>query len=165
MAVVSLIVAMTNDRVIGADNGLPWRLPADLKRFKAITMGKPILMGRKTWESIGRPLPGRRNIVISRNPEYVAEGAEVLASLEDALAASADAEEVMIMGGANIYEQALPLVDKMYLTLIDLDVAGDAHFPAFDMGDWQQVAEEVCLQDAVAGQPAFQYRFVDLVRQ
>lgn len=169
---VSLIVAMANDRVIGVDNTLPWRLSADLKRFKAITMGKPIIMGRKTWESIGRPLPGRLNIVVSRNADYLAEGAKVVNSLDAAIAlASQDhSDEIMIMGGANLYGQALPYVDKMYITHIDLDVQGDAWFPEYDAEQWRVVAEEQCHQAALLdddnqeAQAAFDYRFVDLER-
>lgn len=172
MSQVSLIVAMANDRVIGVDNTLPWRLSADLKRFKAITMGKPIIMGRKTWESIGRPLPGRLNIVVSRNADYLADGAQVVNSLDAALALAnaEDSEEIMIMGGANLYEQALPKVDTMYLTLIDLDVDGDAWFPAYDDTQWQMIAEESHHQPALLDdndqqvQAAFDYRFVDLQR-
>lgn len=168
MTTISLIVAMANDRVIGVDNTLPWRLSADLKRFKAMTMNKPIIMGRKTWDSIGRPLPGRLNIVVSRNPNYPAEGAVVVTSLKAAIerAQQQAVDEVMIMGGANLYEQALPLVDKMYLTLIDLDIAGDAWFPVYEASAWQIAAEECCHQEALPdhGQPAFDYRFVDLVR-
>lgn len=169
---VSLIVAMANDRVIGVDNTLPWRLSADLKRFKAITMGKPIIMGRKTWESIGRPLPGRLNIVVSRNADYLAEGAKVVNSLDAAidLANQDNADELMIMGGANLYEQALPYVNKMYLTQIDLNVKGDAWFPAYNESEWECVNEEQCHQIALLNdqgeitQRAFDYRFVDLQR-
>lgn len=171
MTTVSLIVAMANDRVIGVDNTLPWRLSADLKRFKAITMGKPIIMGRKTWDSIGRPLPGRLNIVISRNAGYPAEGAEVVTSLEQAIerAKQEQADEIMIMGGANIYGQALPIVNKMYLTHIDLKIDGDAWFPEYNSEQWQTVHEEVHEQDAIeladgTVQPALEYRFVDLQR-
>ena len=170
MTQVSLIVAMANDRVIGIDNTLPWRLPADLKRFKATTMGKPIIMGRKTWDSIGRPLPGRLNIVISRNADYPAEGAKVVTSLEAAitLAEQEAADEIMIMGGANIYEQAMPLVNKMYLTLIDLNIKGDAWFPKYDPSLWNVAQVEHCHQEALhsetAQQPAFDSSFVDLVR-
>lgn len=170
MTQISLIAAMANDRVIGIDNTLPWRLSADLKRFKATTMGKPIIMGRKTWDSIGRPLPGRLNIVISRNADYPAEGAQVVTSLQAAidLAKAEQADEIMIMGGANIYAQALPLVDKMYLTLIDLTIKGDACFPVYDPSLWNVAATEHCQQEAISSeafqQAAFNYSFVDLVR-
>ena len=170
MSTLSLIVAMANGRVIGIDNTLPWRLPADLKRFKATTMGKPIIMGRKTWDSIGRPLPGRLNIVISRNGDYPAEGACVVTSLEAAiaLAEQEQVDEIMIMGGANIYQQAMPLVDKMYLTIIDLDIAGDAWFPEYDSSRWRVVSETPChqvaFQSETTQQVAFDYVFVDLER-
>jgi dihydrofolate reductase len=168
MTTISLIVAMANDRVIGIDNTLPWRLSADLKRFKATTMGKPIIMGRKTWDSIGRPLPGRLNIVISRNGSYPAEGAKVVTSLEAAIALAKQegTAEIMIMGGANIYQQAMPLVDKMYITMIDLDIEGDAWFPEYDAAQWRVEQEESCHQEAISTdtvqQVAFDYRFVDL---
>lgn len=159
---------MANERVIGVDNTLPWRLSADLKRFKATTMGKPIIMGRKTWDSIGRPLPGRLNIVISRNGDYPAQGAEVVTSLDAAIrrAQQEPVDEIMIMGGANIYQQALSLVDKMYLTIIDLDISGDAWFPDYDSTAWHVQREERCHQEAVEteNQPAFDYFFVDLLR-
>lgn len=170
MTTLSLIVAMANDRVIGIDNTLPWRLSADLKRFKATTMGKPIVMGRKTWDSIGRPLPGRLNIVISRNADYPAEGAAVVTSLEAAIALAGQeaSDEIMIMGGANIYEQAMSRVDKMYLTLINLDIKGDAWFPEYDTAQWRVEQEEACHQEAISSeaiqQEAFDYAFVDLVR-
>lgn len=140
---VSLIVAMAKDRVIGKENGLPWHLPADLKYFKATTMGKPIVMGRKTFESIGRPLPGRKNIVITRNPEWQAEGITVCASLADARHQCVDADEVMIIGGAQIYAATLPSVDRVYLTEVDTIVeGGDAYFPAIDESEWHEVSRE-----------------------
>ena len=141
MSRLSLIVAMDNNRLIGRDNQLPWRLPADLQHFKATTMGKPIVMGRKTWESLGRPLPGRTNIVITRNEDYLAEGAVVVHSLQAALA-EADAEEVMVIGGANLYAQALPQVDRLYLTRVDGDFKGDAWFPEFSESEWLLSATE-----------------------
>jgi len=138
---VSLIWAMADNRVIGIENRLPWKLPADMRWFRQQTMGKPIVMGRMTFESFGaRPLPGRRNLIVSRNPDYVAEGAEVFTSLEAALAAVAEDEEVMVIGGASLYTQALPLADRLYMTLVHAEVAGDAHFPEFDMSEWREVA-------------------------
>ena len=138
---ISMIVAMAHDRVIGKDNQMPWHLPADLAHFKRVTLGKPVLMGRKTFESIGRPLPGRRNLVISRNPDYQAEGIEVVGSVEAALAllAGSSVEELMVIGGGHLYAEMLPSADCLYLTRIDLAVEGDTRFPAFDDGQWQRV--------------------------
>lgn len=130
---------MTRDRVIGRDNAMPWYLPADLKRFKSLTMGKPIIMGRKTFESLGRVLPGRRHIVISRKQDYAPAGTEVVASLDAALAAVAGEKEVFVIGGAEIYREVLPRADRLYITLIDTDMEGDVHFPSFDMDDWRGV--------------------------
>ncbi|MCF3096183.1 type 3 dihydrofolate reductase [Aeromonas australiensis] len=137
---ISMIAAMAHDRVIGKDNQMPWHLPADLAHFKRVTLGKPVLMGRKTFESIGRPLPGRRNLVISRNPDYQAEGIEVVGSVEAALAllAGSSVEELMVIGGGHLYAEMLPSADCLYLTRIDLAVEGDTRFPAFDDGQWQR---------------------------
>jgi len=137
-ATVRLVVAYADNRTIGRDNDLPWRLRGDLAHFKATTMGRPIIMGRKTWESLGRPLPGRQNIVITRNPGFQAEGATVVPSLEAALQASAPAPEVCVIGGAQIYAQALPLADIISATEVHADVEGDAHFPALDASQWQE---------------------------
>ncbi|MGH1409042.1 MAG: type 3 dihydrofolate reductase [Aeromonas sp.] len=141
---ISMIAAMAHDRVIGKDNQMPWHLPADLAHFKRVTLGKPVLMGRKTFESIGRPLPGRRNLVISRNPDYQAEGIEVVGSVEAALAllAGSSVEELMVIGGGHLYAEMLPSADCLYLTQIDLAVEGDTRFPAFDDGQWQRIACE-----------------------
>ncbi|HDO1383050.1 TPA: type 3 dihydrofolate reductase [Aeromonas veronii] len=138
---ISMIAAMAHDRVIGKDNQMPWHLPADLAHFKRVTLGKPVLMGRKTFESIGRPLPGRRNLVISRNPGYQAEGIEVVRSVEAALAllAGSSVEELMVIGGGHLYAEMLPSADCLYLTQIDLAVEGDTRFPAFDDGQWQRI--------------------------
>ncbi|MBA2082953.1 type 3 dihydrofolate reductase [Aeromonas veronii] len=138
---ISMIAAMAHDRVIGKDNQMPWHLPADLAHFKRVTLGKPVLMGRKTFESIGRPLPGRRNLVISRNPGYQAEGIEVVGSVEAALAllTGSSVEELMVIGGGHLYAEMLPSADCLYLTRIDLAVEGDTRFPAFDDGQWQRV--------------------------
>lgn len=130
--ILSLIVAMTRARVIGVNNTLPWRLPGDLKRFKQITMGHPIVMGRKTYDSIGKPLPGRRNIVITRQADLVIPGADVVHSLTEALLLLHDSLEVFVIGGAQIFEEALPQADKLYVTWIEEDIQGDAYFPEFD---------------------------------
>lgn len=146
MAELCLIVAMTPERVIGVNNTLPWHLPRDLQHFKKTTMGCPVIMGRKTWESIGRPLPGRQNIVVSRNVGYQAEGAEVVTSLVEAQqAASAntpDVSQVFVIGGANIYEQALAMADRLYLTEVEAAVDGDAWFPQTAESDWEIEAQE-----------------------
>ena len=133
---ISLIAAMGRNREIGLDGRMPWHLPADFAHFKSVTMGKPIIMGRKTYESIGKPLPGRTNIVLSRNTETHFEGVVCVTTFDDALAAVADAEEVMIIGGSSIYEMLLPQTDRMYLTFVDGDFEGDAWFPGFDENQW-----------------------------
>jgi dihydrofolate reductase len=133
---LSLIAAMDSNRLIGRNNQLPWHLPADLQHFKATTMGKPIIMGRKTWESLGRPLPGRTNIVITRNESYIAEGATVTNSLDEALHTVRDSEESVIIGGANLYAQALPRVDRLHLTRVEGEFEGDAWFPEFSAAEW-----------------------------
>lgn len=142
LPLITLVVAMANDRVIGVDNQLPWHLPEDLKHFKAVTLGKPIIMGRKTWDSIGRPLPGRRNIVVTRQADWQAAGAEVVHSLPEALASVGDVAEACVIGGGELFAQALPVAHKMELTLIALDVAGDAWFPQWDEDAWQLQARE-----------------------
>ena len=139
---ISLIVAASTNNVIGAAGDLPWRLSADLKHFKAITMGKPIVMGRKTWESIGRPLPGRQNIVITRQADYRAEGCTVVASPDDAIVAAGDVEEIMIIGGGHIYEAFLPLADRIYLTRVHAEIEGDAFLPGILESEWQFVSRE-----------------------
>ncbi|MEO2268341.1 type 3 dihydrofolate reductase [Pseudoalteromonas sp. YIC-656] len=134
---VSMIAAMAHNRVIGKDNDMPWHLPADLKHFKEVTLGKPVIMGRKTLESIGRALPGRKNIVISRNSDYQFEGAQTVTSVQEALECVGEVDEVMIIGGGNIYEQCLPISSTLYLTFIDLEVDGDTRFPDYEsMGPW-----------------------------
>lgn len=140
MARVSLIVAMARNGVIGRDGGLPWHLPEDLRHFKELTLGKPIIMGRLTHESIGRPLPGRTNIVISRNPAHDAPGCVVVTSLADAIKHAATLVgvdgEVMVIGGAQIYREALPRADRLYLTRVEVDAEGDTVFPELDASDW-----------------------------
>ena len=137
---VSLIWAMADNRVIGIHNRLPWKLPADMQWFRQHTLGKPIVMGRLTFESFGaKPLPGRRNIVISRNHDYHAAGIEVAASLEEAVVMAGEVEEVMVIGGASIYQQALPLANRLYMTLVHAEPAGDAWFPDFPLEEWREV--------------------------
>jgi len=136
---VSLIAAVAANGVIGADNRLPWRLPADLARFKTLTWGKPILMGRKTHESIGRPLPGRLNIVLSRNPAYRAAACCVVKDYAQALSMAHGAEELMVIGGASLYQDFLDVADRMYLTVIEKNFQGDAYFPSYEVDDWTEV--------------------------
>jgi dihydrofolate reductase len=138
---LSLIVARASNGVIGKDNQLPWRLPADLKYFKAVTMGKPIVMGRKTFESIGRPLPGRQNIVVSRNPDFMSDGITVVHSVEAAIAAANEAAEIMLIGGTELYTLSLSLADKVYLTEIHQDFDGDARFPNLD-SQWKEISRD-----------------------
>ncbi len=141
---ISFVVAVSRNGVIGREGGLPWHISSDLKRFKEITMGKPVIMGRKTWDSLPkRPLPGRRNIVITRQPDVRAEGAEVVASPEEALALCAGEAELAVIGGGEVYKLFWPHVDRLYLTEVDLDVEGDTHFPAPDPSEWREVAREV----------------------
>jgi dihydrofolate reductase len=137
-ASLSLIVAYSRNRTIGRDNALPWRLPGDLAHFKRTTLGKPIIMGRKTWESLGRPLPGRLNIVVTRDRAYAATGATVVNDLDAAVAACGDMPHAFIIGGAQIYAAALELADEIIATEVDADVEGDAFFPALS-GEWQEV--------------------------
>jgi len=136
---ISLIVAMAQNGVIGRANALPWRLPEDLKRFKEYTLGKPILMGRKTFESIGRPLPGRLNLVLTRDTGWDAEGVTVVHSVEEALQQTRSSEELVAIGGAEIYRLLLPLAHRIYLTHVHADVPGDTFFPAFDPAQWDDV--------------------------
>ncbi len=145
---ISIIAALARNRVIGVDNRLPWRLPADLKFFRCTTLGHAVIMGRKNYESIGRPLPQRRNIVLSTDPGYRAPGCEVRQSLAAALAAASDDPEIFIIGGANLYAQALPLAERMYLTLIEAEFAGDARFPDYDEKEWREIAREEHAPDA-----------------
>ncbi len=150
---VALIVACARNRAIGLNNKMPWHLPEDLKYFKRVTLGKPVVMGRNTFESIGRPLPGRPNIVISRNAGYSAPGITLVHSIEEALAKAqtllpADQHEVMVMGGAQIYAQALPLADRLYLTEVDAEPEADAFFPEFKRSEWQEISRETHNPDA-----------------
>jgi dihydrofolate reductase len=138
---ISIIVAASENGVIGAGGALPWRLSDDLRHFKAVTMGKPIVMGRKTWESIGRPLPGRRNIVVTRQTGFEAPGCDVVTSTEQAIAVAGNAEEVMIIGGSQVYALFLPVADRVYLTRVHAEVEGDAFFPALDGGTWRLVSD------------------------
>lgn len=139
---VSIIAAIDRNQLIGRDGELPWRLPADLKYFKRMTIGKPIVMGRRTWQSLDRPLPGRPNIVLTRNAEYKPDGAIVVRDLDQALAVFSDAPELMIIGGGQLYRSALPIANRLYLTRIDDEFEGDAWFPRIDWPDWNLVSEQ-----------------------
>jgi dihydrofolate reductase len=142
---VSLVAAVARNGVIGRDGTIPWRIPEDMQRFRALTMGHPVLMGRRTWESLParfRPLPGRRNVVVTRNPEWRGEGAIRAGSLEEALELVEDAPRVFVIGGAELYASALPLADELVLTEIDADVEGDTFFPAFGRSDFVEVERE-----------------------
>jgi dihydrofolate reductase len=144
--------------VIGKNNQLPWKISADLQFFKKATMGYPIIMGRKTWESIGRPLPGRRNIIVSRNPDYQANGAELVSSLDQALQSLRDFERVFVIGGQQLFNQAFPLADQLFITEIELEVEGDTFFEVPDPQNWQIV------EQTAASEGDIQFRYVTLNR-
>ncbi len=149
---------MDRNRVIGKDNSLPWKLPADMKRFKELTKGKPVIMGRATFESIGNPLPNRTNIVLTREKNFKAEGCVVVHSVDDALKAAKGNEEIMVIGGANVYSQFIKISDRMYLTLIDEDFEGDAYFPEYDESEWKETFREEHEESNL------RFAFVDLER-
>lgn len=160
---LSLIAALAENGVIGRDNKLPWHLPNDLKYFRAVTIGKPVIMGRRTWESLGRPLPGRTNIVITRQSGYEASGAKVVSTLDAALQLAAQValidgqDECVVIGGAEIYALALPRCERLYLTEVHATVEGDAYFPPFDRARWREVRRE---RFAAEGPNPFDYSFV-----
>lgn len=159
---LSISVAMAENRVIGINNKMPWHLSADLQYFKKITMGKPILMGRRTFESIGRPLPGRENIIISRNPDYQQHGCQVFQSIESAIESCIGSEELMVIGGASFYQAILPKASHLYLTQIHQTFEGDTYFPEFDRSEWYEV-ERVDVTDDESVD--FDYSFVTLEHQ
>ena len=162
---ISLIVAVSRNGAIGLNNQLPWYLPEDLKYFKSVTMGKPLIMGRKTFDSIGRPLPGRANIVLTRDSRWTSDGVEVVQSVEQALVAgeiaceAADVDEIMVIGGEQIYRMTIDLADRIYLTQVDTDAEGDAFFPDIDLNNWSQT--RVKLPEIIDKHP---YRFLVLDR-
>ncbi|WMD20094.1 dihydrofolate reductase [Achromobacter seleniivolatilans] len=158
-ASLTLIVAYSTNRVIGRDNALPWKLPGDLAHFKRSTLGHPIIMGRKTWDSLGRPLPGRSNIVISRNPDFHAAGAILAPTLEAAIAACGDVEHAYVIGGAQIYAQALPLARRVLATEVHAQVDGDAFFPLLPAFEWKETARE-----SQAAENGYEYDFVTYER-
>jgi dihydrofolate reductase len=160
---IAMIAAMANNRVIGKDNQMPWHLPADLKHFKKVTLGKPVIMGRKTYQSIGKALPGRRNIVISRQGVALSTDADWVQSIEQAFALVQHEAEVMIIGGAEIYRQVLPLADTLYITDIDLTVEGDAFFPDYQaVANWRESESELHQADP---QNPHSYHFRTLNRE
>lgn len=154
MMSLSVIVALAKNRVIGLNNTLPWHLPEDLKRFKQLTMGHHIIMGRKTYESLGRLLPGRQTVIVTRNPDYKADGAIVVHSLEQAISVSSADSEAFLIGGAELYQQSLPLAKRLYLTMIDAEFEGDAYFPEIELDHWDLLEQ----QDLISQQGwAFHY--------
>jgi len=159
---LSIIVAMARNRTIGINNSLPWRCPEDLKHFKALTMGHPMIMGRKTFDSIGKPLPGRTTVVVTRNSNLKIDGCLIANSLQQAIDLCKGDTEIFVVGGAEIYAQALPLADTLYVTEIQQEVEGDAHFPGFALSDWQEVARDIKSQNEP--QP-LQYHFVTYRRK
>ena len=152
---------MAKNRTIGINNTLPWRCPEDLKHFKSLTMGHHMIMWRKTFDSIGKPLPGRTTVVVTRNTHLKIEGCIVVHSLDEAIAACAGDNEIFVVGGAELYTQALPLANRLYLTEIQQDIEGDAHFPAFDLQQWQEITRETRQQDTPQH---LSYHFVNLQR-
>lgn len=154
---LAVIAAVASNGVIGIDNRLPWRLPADLKRFRALTTGHSIIMGRRTWESLPHALPDRQNIVVTRTQDYRADGAQIAQSLDDALASATWPAPVFCIGGAALYRDALPLADSLYITEIGRAFDGDAMFPSWPRGEWREVARETHRAEDVSG---FDYAFV-----
>jgi dihydrofolate reductase len=156
---LALIAAVAKNGVIGADNTLPWRLPADLQRFKALTLGHSVVMGRRTWQSLPRALPGRQNIVVTRSRDFTAPGADVAHSFDDALRLARMPLPVFCIGGADLFSEAMARADVLYMTEIDRDFAGDVHFPAFDRTRWRETAREAARSDQ-----GFDYAFVTYER-
>ena len=159
---LTLVAALADNRVIGSNNRLPWHLPADLQHFKRLTLGKPMLMGRRTWESLPGLLPGRRHLVLSRDPDYQAEGAEVVMSLQQALRMVASAPELMVIGGAQLYRQLLPLAERLHLTRVHASPEGDTLFPEFDENAWVELSREHHAADQRNPLP---YTFIDYRRR
>ncbi|RKU13399.1 dihydrofolate reductase [Candidatus Poribacteria bacterium] len=160
--IISIIAGMDKNRLIGQGNRLPWRLPADMKHFRRHTLGKSVLMGRKTFESIGKPLPKRTNIILTNDRNYQAKGCIVTHSIEEAMDMASGCKEIMVIGGASIYELFLPTADRLYLTYIHGCFQGDAYFPAFDIADWQEVKRVDCQPDEKNPHP---YSFIFLHRR
>jgi len=162
MSRVSLIVAMDRNRLIGSENGLPWHLPADLAFFRRTTMGKPIVMGRKTYESIGKPLPGRQNIVVTRDSGFSAEGCDIVGSIEQAVESCPESQEIMLIGGASLYRQTLARASCLYVTRIHHEFTGDTWFPAFDETRWRVESRQDFEADS---RNPYAYSFIKFVRE
>ena len=161
MPTISIIVATDERGGIGIGGRLPWHLPMDLRRFKALTMGKPIIMGRRTWDSIGRPLPGRRSIVLSRDTGLAIAGVTVARSFDDAIRVAGEVPEACVIGGAEVYRTSLPSTDVIHLTRVHASVAADTHFPAIDPGEWAEMLREEHAADAAHAHP---FSFLTLIR-
>lgn len=159
---ISVIVAVAQNGVIGGGNTLLWYISEDLRRFKSITMGHPVIMGRRTFESVGRPLPGRTNVVVSRRENYTPEGVTVVRSLEEAFALFPQEEEIFVTGGGQIYAQAMPLADKLYLTTVEKDYDGDTRFPDWNRDEWRQVS---CERHDCGKNYPYPFEFTDWVRK
>ena len=159
---ISVIVAVAQNGVIGGGNTLLWHISEDLRRFKSITMGHPVIMGRRTFESVGRPLPGRTNVVVSRREDYTPEGVTVVRSLEEAFALFPQEEEIFLTGGGQIYAQAMPLADKLYLTTVEKDYDGDTRFPDWNRDEWRQVS---CERHDCGKNYPYPFEFTDWVRK
>ena len=162
MTLLSLIAAMDNNRLIGSNNALPWHLPADLAFFKRTTLGKPIVMGRKTYESIGKPLPGRRNIVVTRNRNYDAPGCDIVAGIDEAMRLCESVPEIMLIGGASLYQQSIDRANNLYITQIHHNFDGDTWFPEFDERDWRIESRTDFEAD---DKNIYPYSFVKFVRE
>ena len=160
--IISIIAGMDKNHLIGQDNRLPWRLPADMKHFRRHTLGKPVVMGRKTFESIGKPLPQRTNIILTRDRGYQVEGCTITHSTEEVLDTASSSEEIMIIGGASIYQLFLPCANRLYLTRIHDCFEGEVYFPAFDLADWQEIKRVDCQPDEKNPHP---YSFLFLHRR
>jgi len=160
---LSMIMVMDNNRLIGSEGGLPWHIPSELQYFKSVTMGKPMIMGRKTWESIGRPLPGRTSIVVSSNPDFTAEGAIVTGNLGEAIATAgehlSDANEIMVIGGAALCRAAMPHTQKLYLTIVSGEFSGDTWLDSYEPPEWQEISREDKIVDGM------ELSYLVLVRQ
>jgi dihydrofolate reductase len=159
--IISLIAAMADNRVIGIRNTLPWHLPADFRHFKKTTLGKPVLMGRKTYDSIGKPLPGRMNIIVTQDKSFQAPGTVIVHSIEEALQAAGNTEEIMVIGGASFYAQLLPRADRLYLTLVHHNFEGDAWFPAYNPTEWREIGR---IDHPADAENPYPYTFLTLER-
>lgn len=161
MSKIIAIVALDENHAIGLNNKLPWHLPADLRHFKEVTLGKPIIMGRKTFESIGRPLPGRKNIIVTRDKNFSAIGCDIVHSLPDAIQAASDVDEIFIIGGAQLFAEAMPLVQQLYLTIIHENFKGDTFFPPLNSAEWRETHRE---DHEVDEKNIYRYSFITMQR-